>query len=111
MTAPLGMTADDLLPPELGALYEVRNYRNASQVLATACKSEFGELVSALLSFRLTLADIRKPGGSESDIPKKFSALLRPHGWKETRIKGDLIITKLTGAAARSAAADEDDDE
>lgn len=65
----------------------------------------------ALLSFRLTLADIRKPGGSESDIPKRFSALLRKDGWTETRIKGDLHITKLTGAAARGAADDGDDDE
>ena len=48
----------------------------------------------SIIEHRLTLADIRKPGGNESDIPKRISSLLRSKGWKETRIKGDLVITK-----------------
>lgn len=85
------------IPKEISDFYEIHNYRNAAQTLATVCPNEFDELLSALCSFRLTLDDIRKPGGSESDIPKRMSALLRKKGWLETRIKGDLLITKAAG--------------
>lgn len=87
-----------LVPADIQELYEVHNYRNAAQVLATGCGKEFKEVIAALREFKLTLDDIRKPGGNESDIPKKISELLRPNGWKETRIKGDLIIQKVSGS-------------
>jgi hypothetical protein len=70
-------------------------------VLATGCSKEFEEIIQGLRSFRLTLADIRKPGGNESDIPKRISDLLRNRGWKETRIKGDLLIQKVSGGASK----------
>src|ERR1700722_1273115 len=88
---------DDFIPHDIQNLYEVHNYRNAAQVLSTGCTAEFEELLEALRTFRLTIADIRKAGGNESDIPKRISGLLRSKGWNETRIKGDLVITKVSG--------------
>jgi hypothetical protein len=93
------VTDSTFIPNDVRQLYEIRNYRNAAQVLATGCAGEFSEIIEALRAFRLTLADIRKPGGNESDIPKKVSGLLRAKGWQETRIKGDLVITKIAGSA------------
>lgn len=90
--------AGDLVPKDIRELYEVHNYRNAAQVLATGCSAEYREILEGLRAFRLTLADIRKPGGNESDIPKRISKLLRAKGWLETRIKGDLIIQKVSGS-------------
>ncbi|HET6144777.1 MAG TPA: BglII/BstYI family type II restriction endonuclease [Candidatus Acidoferrales bacterium] len=66
-------------------------------MLATGCATEFDELLDALRAFRLTIGDIRKAGGNESDIPKRISSLLRAKGWNETRIKGDLVITRVSG--------------
>jgi hypothetical protein len=86
------------IPRDICDLYEIHNYRNAAQVLATSCPQEFSEIIEALRIFRLTLDDIRKPGGNESDIPKRFSSLLRHKGWLETRIRGDLLITKVIGS-------------
>jgi hypothetical protein len=103
----------DFIPQDIQTLYEVHNYRNAAEVLATACAPELQELLKALRDFRLTLADIRKPGGNESDIPKRISELLRDKKWKETRIKGDLVIQKVAGSAKggkRKKAADDDDE-
>jgi hypothetical protein len=93
---------EQFLPNDIRELYEVHNYRNAAQVLATGCPAEFQEIISGLREFRLTLADIRKPGGNESEIPKRISALLRAKGWMETRIKGDLLITKVSGTGGKS---------
>ena len=102
---------EDFIPKDIRELYEVHNYRSAAQVLATGCKSEFQELIEALRSFRLTLADIRKPGGNESDIPKRISELLRAKEWKETRIKGDLLIQKISGSAGSNKRKKTSDDE
>jgi CRISPR-associated protein Csd2 len=89
---------DDFVPRDIQELYEVHNYRNAAEVLSTGCAPEFQELLEGLRAFRLTISDIRKAGGNESDIPKRISGLLRAKGWHETRIKGDLLITKVSGA-------------
>src|SRR5829696_1781578 len=105
------MQREDLMPADLRDLYEVRNYRNAIEILATSCRAQFDDIVAALRAFRFTLADIRKPGGSESDIPKKISALLRGNGWQETRIKGDLVITKVAGGKPPKRVPDSDADD
>ncbi|MBN9134276.1 MAG: restriction endonuclease [Nitrosospira multiformis] len=94
---------DAFIPEDIRDLYEIHNYRNAAQVLATGCSNEFQEIIEGLRAFRLTLADIRKPGGNESDIPKRISGLLRAKGWMETRIKGDLLITKVSGTIDKKA--------
>jgi hypothetical protein len=88
---------DTFIPEDIQELYEIRNYRNAAQILATGCPEEFQEIIEALREFRMTLDDIRLPGGNESPIPKRIKGLLLPKGWMETRIKGDLVITKVAG--------------
>lgn len=103
-------TIQNFVPEDIRTLYEVHNYRNAAQVLATGCPDEFHEIIEGLRAFRLTLADIRKPGGNEPDIPKRISGLLRAKGWMETRIKGDLLITKIVGSGGKKAKLEDDDE-
>lgn len=83
----------EYVPADIQDLYEVHNYRHAAEVLATGCPAEFAELIAALRKFRISTADIVTKGGNESQIPKNLSALLRPGGWFETRIHGDLVVT------------------
>jgi len=73
-------------------LYDVYSYRHAAAILKTSFPNELAEIEKALRDFSITINDIAKPGGNESDIPKKISASLRPHQWHETRIQGDLVI-------------------
>lgn len=80
------------IPDDIHELYEVESFRHAAEILATAYSTEFAELLEALRKFRLTKLDIETAGGNESEIPKKISRLLRPSGWFETRISGDLIV-------------------
>ena len=82
----------DYLPQEFLNLYEVHNFRHAVEVLSTGCKQDFDELIQSLTDFRFTTAEILAAGGNESKIPKLIAAPLRPLGWYETRIKGDLIV-------------------
>ncbi len=91
------------MPADVLARYEVYSYRNAALILSEAHPVEFAELMQALRDFQLTRAIIAKPGGSESEVPKAFSKLLRPHGWHETTIQADLLVKLLWREAAVNA--------
>lgn len=93
-----GPNADDpadverYISPKILALYDVYSYRHAAAILATSFPAELVEIERALLDFRITQHDIGMPGGNESVMPKKYSRTLRPAGWFEARIQGDLLV-------------------
>lgn len=93
-----GPNADDVadveryISAEVRALYDVYSYRHAAAILANSFPEELAQIERALLDFRITVRDIGMPGGNESDMPKKFSRTLRPAGWVEARIQGDLLV-------------------
>jgi len=97
------ITAISAIDPDLGDtiageftdLYEVYSYRNASRILATACKDDFAEIVGALTAFRIKTEEFVKGGGNKSQIAKNMEDVLNPLGWNETRVRGDLYIRKL----------------
>lgn len=76
----------------LRPFYEILDYRNAVGILQAAAPAEFAELCDAFTTFRIDPGDLLKGGGNESNIPKTFTKLLRPNGWQETRISGDLLV-------------------
>ncbi len=80
------------VPADIQSRYEVLSYRNAAVILAETRAAEMADIWQALRSFSITTDMIRRAGGNESDIPKIFSELLRPKGWNETVIRGDLIV-------------------
>jgi hypothetical protein len=86
---------DEMIPKDIRDRYEIYSYRNAATILSVTRKSEFEDLLKALRNFEITTKMIRTAGGNESDIPKLWSNSLRPLGWYETVVRGDLIV-KLT---------------
>lgn len=84
------------MPPELMKKYEIYSYRSAATILAMSHKDEFKDLCDALMEFTITESMIRTAGGNESEIPKLLSAALRPKDWRETIIRGDLHIQKIS---------------
>ncbi len=83
------------IPPDLRERFEFISYRSAIAILGDAHRTEFGEILQALRDFRITTDIIRTAGGNESEIPKLISRTLRPLGWHETAIQGDLVIRKI----------------
>lgn len=77
---------------EVRDLYDVYSYRHAAAILANSFPTELRDLERALKEFRITMREIGTPGGNESDMPRKFSRVLRPAGWVETRLQGDLLV-------------------
>ena len=80
------------IPADIFEKYEVYSYRNAAVILSETRKPEFEEILEALRGFTITSDLIRKAGGNESDIPKLLTASLRPKGWHETIVQGDLLV-------------------
>ncbi len=93
------------LPPDILARYEVHSYRGAAVLLSEAHPEQFQDLCDALRTFSITTKMIRTAGGNESDVPKLLSKSLRPLNWKETLIRGDLIVSlvsKIPGKRRKS---------
>lgn len=85
---------DAKIPQDIRDRYEVHSYRNAAVILSEARRAEFDDLLAALRAFTITTTMIRTAGGNESDVPRLLSTTLRPLGWHETIVRGDLLVTQ-----------------
>jgi len=72
--------------------YEFYSYGHALEILCDAFPEEWDELQKCLENLRITVDDLKKAGGNESPIPKKFDDQLYPCGWREIKITGDLVV-------------------
>lgn len=95
------MQIENYVDADLLEKFEFRNYGHALEILHDAFPTEWSELQECLRKLRLTVADIKKAGGNEFPIPKKFDEVLYPFGWREIRISGDLIVKKYPRQAAQ----------
>lgn len=85
---------ENVIDADLRSKFRFVSYKKAISILQYGLRDEFVEILEALRLFSITTEMIRKPGGNESEIPKAVRALLRPKGWHETTISGDLHIAR-----------------
>lgn len=95
------MSFEKYIDSDIVDKFEFYNYGHALEILYNAFPTEWRELQDCLRKLQLTLGDIRKAGGNESPIPKKFDDVLYPYGWREIRISGDLIVKKYPRQTAQ----------
>ncbi|MCQ4160839.1 restriction endonuclease [Roseomonas sp. GC11] len=86
---------DAAIPQDIRDKYEIFSYRSAAVILSQSHPAEFAELMETLRAFTITQRMIRIAGGNESDIPKLLTARLRPLGWHETIVQGDLLVRRI----------------
>ena len=58
------MTNQALIPDEIAARYEVREWRNGLAILSAAHPEEWRDILDVLRDFSLLRSDILKPRGS-----------------------------------------------
>ena len=97
----LTLQFEQYIDADLLSRFEFHNYGHALEILHDAFPKEWTELQDCLRRLKLSVADIRKAGGNESPIPKKFDDVLYPYGWREIRISGDLIVKKYPRQTAQ----------
>lgn len=95
------MNTKEYIDKDILDKFEFYNYGHALEILFDAFPVEWNELQNCFRNFRLSLADIKKAGGNESPIPKKFDDILYPYGWREIRISGDLTVKKYPRQTAQ----------
>lgn len=95
------MNIEKYVAPDLLGKFEFYNCGHALEILHNAFPEEWKELQECFRRLELTLADIKKSGGNESPIPKKFDEILYPYGWREIRISGDLVVKKYPRQTAQ----------
>lgn len=88
---------EQYIPSDLADLYEVHDFKHAAAILSKEFPNEFAEICEALRTFRFTIDDIQVSGGNESNIPKLFSDILRPMGWKEKNLEAELNVYEVKG--------------
>ncbi len=86
------MVWEDHVPKDIKNNYEVHDYKHAAAILTQEFPNEFDEICQALRKFSFTTEDVTTPGGNESQIPKTFSDILRPLGWKEEQLTAKVIV-------------------
>ena len=77
------MPTEHLIPDDLRTLYHVREWRNATGVLTTACPDEWADIVAILRDFRLLRSQILTAGGGLSPISQNVNDAFVARGWKE----------------------------
>ncbi|WP_338466888.1 BglII/BstYI family type II restriction endonuclease [Novosphingobium sp. ZN18A2] len=86
------MTTDHLVPPDIVALYEVHEWRNAVGILATACPNEWDEIQNALRIFRLLRSEVVAAGGNRSSIVARLEKPLKEAGWTERQFATSIVV-------------------
>lgn len=86
------MAWESYIPKDIADLYEVHDYKHAAAILANEFPNEFNDICDVLRSFRFTRDDVIAEGGSESNIPKLFSEILRPKHWEESKLKAKIVV-------------------
>lgn len=89
------------IPDPIQQKFEFYSYGHAWEILKEAFPAELAELLHCFAQLQLTIEDIKRAGGNESPIPKKFDDILYPQGWREIRISGDLIVKKYPRQTAQ----------
>jgi len=83
------------IPSDIDELYEIHDYNHAAAILTNEFPTEAREIFEALRKFRFTEEEVKKPGGNETDFPKKFSKILRPMGWVEDTLKAKMVADDI----------------
>ena len=86
------MSTDHLIPPDLFNKYEMKEWRNATGILATASKTEWDEVVEVLRDFELLASEVRVGGGNRSLISQRIDQPLYDRGWVEKKFETAIIV-------------------
>ena len=85
------MSTAHLIPDDLKHKYHVKEWRNATGILQTACPKEWEEIVEVLRSFTLLKSEILAKGGRKSPVATRIDSSFYKKGWSEKKF--DTAIT------------------
>lgn len=86
------MSTIHLVPNDLRDRYHVREWRNATGILSTACPDEWQDIIEVLRSFRLLRSEVQAAGGRKSPIATQIDGGFYARGWQEKQFQTAIKI-------------------
>jgi hypothetical protein len=77
------MSTIHLVPADLREVYHVKEWRNATGILQTACPEQWADVQIVLREFRLLKSEILVGGGNRSLISRRIDGAFYRRGWQE----------------------------
>jgi hypothetical protein len=90
------MSTLHLVPDDIRASYHVKEWRNATGILATACPGEWADVQAVLRSFRLLRSEVVVGGGNRSLISRRIDGAFYERGWLEKGFGTAFVVDGLT---------------
>ena len=90
------MSTEHLIPKKLINGYHVREWRNATGILETACPDEWAEIINILSKFRLLRSEIETAGGARSPISRGLDGAFYALGWEEKKFSTSIKVDETT---------------
>jgi len=86
------MGAEDHIPPDLWAKYEVHEWHHACAVLEDDFPAEWNEICDVLRGFRLLKSQVVAPGGRKSPIADGLDGEFFKRGWEEKSFNTSICV-------------------
>ena len=86
------MLTEHLVPEDLRTLYHVKEWRNATGVLCTACPDEWRDVQEVLRAFKLMKSEVMVGGGNRSLISRRVDEGLYTRGWQEKPFQTSIVV-------------------
>lgn len=90
------MSTLHLVPQDLRDRYHVKEWRNATGVLATACPQEWMEVQEVLREFTLLASEVRVGGGNRSLVSRRIDEPLYARNWVEKKFQTSITVDGQT---------------
>ncbi len=92
------MPTTHLVPADLQQSYHVKEWRNATGILETACPGEWAEVVEVLRAFRLLRSEVQAAGKNRSPISRQIDRAFYARGWMEKNFQTviEILIIRFT---------------
>lgn len=86
------MATEHLIPEDLRRFYHVKEWRNATGVLCTACPDEWRDVQEVLRGFKLMKSEVMVGAGNRSLISRRIDEALYARGWQEKPFQTSIVV-------------------
>ncbi len=97
------MATDHLIPADIRDLYHVKEWRNATGILETACPEQWAEILEVLRGFRLYASEVIVGGGNRSLISRRLDGAFYGKSWIEKGFATSITVDENTFASPTHA--------
>jgi len=96
------VSTEHLVPQDLRERYYVKEWRNATGILASACPNEWEDIKAVLRKFQLLRSEIEAAGKNRSAISRQIDGGFYDRGWAEVNFRPSITLTGMGRPKKRS---------